>query len=497
MRAFGAGCDGVHADDAAFAFAMDAANAHGGTVVVPAGMTCVLTRTFNLGYACPVGARSRDTLTCPNPTPAVGVTFRGAGLASRGNLDTQEPPNNHGLDPQSYPSTVLFDASPPDCDARVGGGFTTGSAETGTARYITFEDLAIVAGPSFRSCLINETTAGTGDPVNIVVRRVRLRGNRVGTTTSGVYLSNASWSVIDESYFSNFDHAISSCASQVTPCNNYVNDLVVTNSLFYSRSTYVHKTGWEWGKVDCNFIVNLSSAVFVRGLRMTGNAFESGPNAIHVHGVQGGDISSNWFEGEARASPHAVSAATCPANPDPVWIHVNWGMGVTIGGNYIANGYDGIWSQAYAEVIEGNHFEDTFGTNVVLRTGAAVVEGNHFQGAHGVDQVDIDVLDGSHRIGPNDHANLGAKWYVNLRVGTSGQLTAPAALSPKINDGSGGGWMRFAGGEAAFNGVLSLGHPVPTPPNPPAGGYSVYVDSADGLLKAKGANGTVTVIGRP
>jgi hypothetical protein len=297
---------------------------------------------------------------------------------------------------------------------------------------VTFEDLAIVGGPNFGSCLLNETWGAFGDAIHMVARRVRFLGNGV-TTTSGIYLSDASYSTVDGSYFSGLKYSISSAETIDGTNGSYVDNLVITNSIFYSRSTFA---GGRYASVDSNPMIYLPAKQGVMGLHMTGNAFELGPAGIEVSLLEGGDITGNWFRGEGTDSPGTGT-----------WISIRWGNGVVVAANYIDLGYDGILSQAYGEVIQGNYFRDWFGTGITLQAGDAVVHGNTFWESVEVhEQVDIDVVTGTgHQIGPN--ASTGApRLQLRLRSGTGGILFMAPSLASHVKDESSGGWTSVIDG---------------------------------------------------
>ena len=113
--------------------ALGAANEHGGTVWIPEGKTCLMKATHNLGNVNGTGR------------PAAGITLRGASMVG------------------AAPSTILFSptlaSDIPECSGATGGGFSTGNASSPTAQYVTFEDIALVGGPRFSSCLLNATAA--------------------------------------------------------------------------------------------------------------------------------------------------------------------------------------------------------------------------------------------------------------------------------------------------------------------------------------------------
>jgi hypothetical protein len=404
LTSFGAKCDGSTADDAALELALAAANAHGGAVLLPSGRTCVLRSSHNLGNVNGTGR------------PAAGVTIRGTAMYN------------------VAPSTLLFaplhPSDIPECSTQTGGGFLTGDHASLTAAWVTFEDLVLEGGPNFSSCLLNETNANSGDAIHITTRRTQFLGKEAASV-GGIYLSDASYIVVDSCYFFGLAYAIDGATTINGTDGSYVNNLVITNSTFYSKSTYHDIV--KWSKVDPNFVIHLPSAAAVTGLHMTGNAFEWGPSALYIYRLQGGDITSNWFRGEATESPGSGT-----------WIRVEAGRGFSITGNYINQGYNGIYTQGYGALVEANQFEGTFGTAIRLQAGEVVVAANSFRGAPGQDQIDIDVISGSaHRIGPNSHETNSVRYYVNMRSGSVGELFATSSLLSKVNDLSDGGWTTF------------------------------------------------------
>jgi hypothetical protein len=373
-----------------------------------------LTRTHNLGSLDDTGQ------------PAIGVTIRGSAMVSAGNTGAVQSQR----DATRYPSTLLFEprdrADIADCADRAGGGFSTGARSTKTASWITFEDLALAGGPSFDSCLLNETWAELGDAIHITVRRVRLVGDDAARA-GGIFLSNASYAIVDASYFSGLMYGIASSERIDRTNGSYVDNLVVTNSIFYSRTTFANG---RYALVDANPMINLPARQGVMGLHVSGNAFEYGPSAIYIYLMEGGDIRGNWFRGEGTDSPRTGT-----------WIALNWGDGAVVAGNYLNLGYNDIVTQAYAEVIEGNFLRDWYGTALVLQAGSAIVRGNAFWQSLAIDgQRDIDVLGGEgHQIGPNASTGTSRR-QIRLRSGTSGILFAGPNLLPDIDDESSGRW---------------------------------------------------------
>jgi hypothetical protein len=417
---FGAKCDGISADDDAFNYALSATSTHGGTIVVPSGRTCAIATTIDLGHVCPPGTLP-GTVACIGKTrPATGVTIRGSSMEGSGSGSMVR------LDPSLYPSTILFSGSnPADCAPAAGGGFLVGPG----AGWITFEDLAISGGPTWSSCLINDSRDQEGgDPIHVTLRHVNAFGNAKWTTSSGIFLSRASYVTIDSSLFMGVVNAVRGDGSydgQDHGRQIYVNNLVITNSIFYSRGVTDPRL------LDSNPMVYLPNAR-TTGLSMTGNAFEYGPNGVSIYAMQGGDITGNWFEGENANHPTGGA-----------WLHVNSGQGCTITGNWMDLGYDGIYTQGYAEVIQGNHFGQRYGTAVTLKAGAAIVEGNVFAPGLGGDKPDIDVVGGTgHRIGPNAHSTANPR-YLNLGAGTRGLLFGSALTTNRVADASHGGWTKL------------------------------------------------------
>jgi hypothetical protein len=332
------------------------------------------------------------------------------------------------------PSTLLFNparaADIPDCTTETGGGFTTGDLSSLTAQYVTFEDLALVGGPRFCSCLLKVTTARSGDAVHFTASRTHFSGREVASTT-GLFLADASFILVESCLFSALKFAIDGAAEINGLYESYVNNLVISNSTFYSESSYFgNPSGDTWNHVDPKPMINLPSRGAVTALHMTGNAFERGPNAIHIYRLQGGDLTGNWFRGEVADNPH-----------DGTWIVIDQGTGFAMIGNYIDQGYQGISMQAYGALIDGNYFQGMSGGAIRLLAGSAVVAANTFKDAPGPDQVDIDVFTGdAHRIGPNNHATNGVQYYVRLHPGAAGELFGSRSLFAKVNDTSGGAW---------------------------------------------------------
>jgi hypothetical protein len=462
---FGAHCDGAAPDDIPLERAL-AASLGGGTILVPNGRACMLTAQHDLGNVNGTGQ------------PALGITIRGDAFFG--------PVSTFGASLQTGDAVLVFD--PPgvaDCSFRAGGAMLTASAtDTRSAGDLTFEDLTLRAGPSLGSCLLNVSGSTTSDATGVTVRRVQFLGNRppsgLATATSGVYMANARSVTVDGCLFEGFTYDIDTSSDPQLHANN----LVVTNSRFYSQG-YCTSDQTAWAYVDPNPMINLQIGT-LNGLEVSGNAFEQGPNGIHTVDVQGGNVEGNWFRGECGGSPAAG-----------VWMNLEACDGCAVNGNYVNLGYTGVHGARYSGVILGNHFDSTFGTGVHVHAGAATVQGNSFEAPSNVGGIDIQLDSGNHVVGPNNHDQPTVQYYLDLGAASTGSLVTTSLLSSKTNDASAGGWTKIVDGQASLPKIVTLGPPVAAPATPPSGMYYVYVDSADGKLKAKGSNGTITVLASP
>jgi hypothetical protein len=416
--AFGALCDGVTADDAAFAFALDAANAVNGTLTIPAGRTCLLGQTFNLGYACPPGSRSPTDLTCSNPSPAEGVTIRGSGAGTRSSTIWLQPATA-----QTGDCTAMNDDG---SSAPGNGGITLGPNVT----RITFADVTLRAGDRLGSCLVNISHAGsTGDPTFETFHNVLFEGNNSTSneTRTDVFTANASWLTFD------------GCAFQGGSRNHFKDDYA---SGYLSNSTFERNTFWMGGSPAYAVIINAAS-----GLRFVGNNFEVSPNALYIGSSFGGEISSNWFNLEnVPESAGVLADIGC--------------LGCTIESNWMLGGFDGLHVRGAGGVVSGGYFLGQAGTALVLADNSSdvTVQGVNFGGSSCKDtngcatttctQTDIAVEGGNgHRIGSNRYdgtAGQSTRNSVRLAAGTTGELSlrsAEDATACKAIDGSNGGWI--------------------------------------------------------
>jgi hypothetical protein len=458
---FGAVCTGFTADDAAFERALAAANAVGGTILLPAGRTCLMTSQHNLGNINGTGRAAQ------------GITIRGANF---------DPNFGRAGSARLYLNPPVSSAIP-DCSYENGGAMTMGTAADPTAVDVTFEDLALWAGPNLASCILNLTGANTGDTFQITTRRTQFLGNgtpgALATSSSGVYLANAGYITIDGCQFEGFTYDIDASGALL-----YANDIVVMNSTFYSQSTFASDGTWQY--VDPNPMINLPLRQGVDGLQLTGNTFEKGPNAIYVYFLQGGVIAGNWFRGESNDNPGAGT-----------WLNLNACIGCAVTGNYLNQGYSGVYGQGYGQAILGNHFDGGFGVGVQVHAGAATVQGNTFRAAPNVGAIDVQVDSGGNSIGPNDHEQPAVQYYLDLAALSTGYLVGSSSLTSKTNDASAGGWTKVVDGQASLPKTMTLGPSVSAPAAPGSGAFYLFGDSADGKLKVRGSDGTVAILANP
>jgi hypothetical protein len=418
---FGAICDGSTADDVAFQNALDFANAVSGTILLPAGKTCLLTQTFDLGCACQVGKRSSGVCSCSSggSTPASSVTFRGPGA----------PTNGTGTTIKIQPATSQTGTCAPwtnDTTAPTGGP-SGGIAMPPNTSNITFENIELSAGSNLSSCIVNMSNSGSGDPIFNTFRRTTFVGN--GSTQADVYLYDASWPTFDGCFFA-------------TGSTNHIWD--DPSDGYLSNATFVRNTFWLAGGTGYDLRLNDPAAI-----TLTGNNFEVSPNAIYIGNTFGGTISSNWFNMEGVS----VSAGTL----------ADIGCaGCTIDGNWMDGGFVGLNVRGTGAVVTGDYFLAQQSTSMVIASNAndIAVEGLFFDGSSCSDtstcgsttctQIDLDVQGGDgHRIGNNLYRRwTGSPARVNknsvrLGSGTYGTLALRSAddgTACGYVDNSSGGW---------------------------------------------------------
>jgi hypothetical protein len=458
IRWFGAVCDGSTDDTAAFQStpaagpptgALVTANLHGGTILIPGGQVCRVTQ-LNLGKATPTGDPSVGGQS------ARGITIRGAANASLGTAlfpragvtayETSVAPSTIFIEPASGSAgnncVVLANNDNAVTDF-ANGGIAIGP----NVSNIYFADLALVAGPSLSTCIVNishstcpPSTPG-GDPENIRFQRVSFVGN--GTNTDAdVFLGNASYVSFENSNFGGATQSIRNTRPG-TDCGPDRNDVAYANNISLVRNLFI----------SANYAV--PQLVFdgqATALQIVANAFEQGPNAIGItFGLRGGEIADNYFSGEGVTSSNAN------------WINLACVGGCTISGNRIfGGGFNGISINGPARITGNSLAGDLAGTPIIVSGNGATVQNNTFEGSTAT-QTDIIVGGGvGHEIGPNVHAGA-KKNSVYLSANTRGTLHWDIANDNTINkvaDASltangPGGWIKFSN-----NTFMSLNLPV-------------------------------------
>jgi hypothetical protein len=416
---FGARCDGSATnktvDTAAFTQAIKAVHATGGTILLPAGRSCVV-RQLDLGQADP-------SPPAPFLSQAIGLTFRGAGaytpaaVAATTPGASTFPASTIVLDPDSPTSST----SNPICDWQTtapasptgGGGIAIGP----NVNHVTFEDLELRAGGNLGSCIVNiSTTAAFGDPYRISFRRVQFTGN--GVTKASVFLRRSSWLTFDQCRFSGSQYAIKEDFSpEAGGASSYSTSPEITNNLFYRASR---------GSLNTVPLIELWD---VSGGRIAGNKLEYGPNGIYIGQLTGGSIEGNWANGEGE-----IIAAPATAT----WFDIGCN-GCSIDGNHFEWGWNGVRVRGSGGRVSANYFIAQQGTPVSVEGNAIRVEGNHFFGGTSVTDTQTDILVASgvgHQIGTNYfRASAGQRsgQSILLAAGTRGTLVHDTTLDLTTN----------------------------------------------------------------
>jgi hypothetical protein len=402
---FGAKCDGSTDDTSAFNAALGLVNSrNGGTIVIPAGRTCLVTQ-LNLGA---VGSPA---------APASGITIRGAQSESSSTSSTTIL-----VQPSTASSTACSLAS----SSNVNGGIVMGP----NVNNVNFEDITLKAGSNLKNCLVNASENNAGDIFNVHFHRVFFLGNG-STTDSDLYMGYDSYFKVDNCRFAG---ALSDIKMDSGP---YLNNTSITDSLFYSLNN-APQTAYE-------IAINGDA----EGLHVAGNAFEYVVNGINVAGLRGGDITGNWFNGEGIPNP---------SNVNGTFINVS-SYGCTIADNQIVATFStssttgtqlGINVAGSSANVIGNHSNVALtGNGIVINANGSTVANNRFDGGTAA-QSDIVVNGGvGYSIGPNHH-NAPSGYSMQLAATTRGFLfydSADDSSVNKVNDltlaGSGpGGWTK-------------------------------------------------------
>jgi hypothetical protein len=463
---FGAACDGVTDDTASFLLAMQAAYASqaSGTILVPAGRTCLLSHQLDLANVTGIteNADGGNVDGGAGPVSAQGLTIRGGGMYG------------------SSASTLLLNSGGGACitsgHADSGGAIVTAaSVVEPQAAFVTFEDLAMTSTANYPSCFVNARHGKNGDETYLTFRRVRFVGTPIGatthSTTSAIVLVNAGLVTVEQSTFggggTGFLYAIVTPSTTDGTNPNYTSVLRVANSSFVSQSVPV--SGSSYAYIDSNpqiYLQNNSGtgpASGVMALHVTGNYFDVGPSGIWISYVQGGDITGNYF----RVEDGTIGGPSCNPAGVGVWIGVGAGVGLSIEGNYMDCGAYGIAApltgpsygpaQFYGGSVRDNDIYGLSAKGVWLGGGTATVEQNAFQAnATGV-AVDIDVATSTAvHVGFNTFSNSGVVENVLLESGSAGYLADYSSASVQDNT-TNGAWSKYNGNQLSVPGGLVAG----------------------------------------